>query len=319
MGRGETAAVAMNRRQFLFSPLAALPRFADVTDRSRVQYKTNSSPTREKYLIESMVGGVALFDFDGDGWLDIYFVNGAKLEDPMPAGREPDKSDPQFWNRLYRNNRDGTFTDVTKQAGVQGRFYGMGVAIGDFDNDGRPDIYVTNLGRNILYHNNGDGTFTDITEKAGVAGGGWSTGACWVDFDRDGRLDLIVSRYVEWDFSKNVWCGDRRDGYRAYCHPDQFKPVTHLVYRNNGDGTFTDVSKRSGIANSPGKGLGVAFNDFDRDGWPDILIANDSFPQQLFRNKRDGTFEEVGPRTGSRLRRGRTNLRRHGCRLCRLR
>ena len=158
----------------------------DRTVGSSVQDEQQS--TREKYLIESMVGGVALFDFDGDGWLDIYLVNGAKLEDPMPAGREPDKSDPQFWNRLYRNNRDGTFTDITKEAGVQGRFYGMGVAIGDYDNDGRPDIYVTNLGRNILYHNNGDGTFTDVTEKAGVAGGGWSTGACWVDFDRDGRL-----------------------------------------------------------------------------------------------------------------------------------
>jgi hypothetical protein len=240
-----------------------------------------------------MVGGVGLLDFDGDGWLDIYFVNGAKLEDPMPPGKQPDKSDPRFWNRLYRNHHDGTFTDITEKAGVKGHSYGMGVAIGDYDNDGRPDIYVTNLGRNILYHNNGDGTFTDVTEKAAVAGGGWSTGACWVDFDRDGRLDLIVARYLEWDFGKNIWCGERRPGHRAYCHPDQFKPVSHLVYRNNGDGTFTDVSQRSGVASCPGKGLGVAFHDYDRDGWPDILIANDSFPQQLFHNKRDGTFQET--------------------------
>lgn len=284
----------MNRRQFLFSALSApLPRFADVTQSSGVNYQTDSSATSEKYLIESMVGGVGLIDFDGDGWLDIYFVNGAKLEDPMPAGKAPDKSDRRFWNRLYRNNRDGTFSDVTEKAGVKGHSYGMGVAVADYDNDGRPDIYVTNLGRNILYHNNGDGTFTDVTEKAGVAGGGWCTGACWVDFDRDGRLDLIVARYVDWDFSKNIWCGDRRPGHRAYCHPDQFKPISHILYRNNGDGTFTDVSQQSGIGSCPGKGLGVEFNDYDQDGWPDILIANDSFPQQLFRNKHDGTFQEV--------------------------
>ena len=272
---------------------AALPRFADVTSKSGVSYTTDSSPTSQKYLIESMVGGVGLLDFDGDGWLDIYFVNGARLEDPMTPGNAPDKSDPRFWNRLYRNNRDGTFTDVTEQAGVRGHSYGMGVAVGDYDNDGLPDIFVTNLGRNILYHNNGDGTFTDVTERAGLAGGGWSTGACWVDYDLDGRLDLIVARYLDWNFDKNIWCGDRRPGFRAYCHPDQFQPVTHLVYRNNGDGTFTDVSQRSHVAASPGKGLGIAFNDYDRDGWPDILVANDSSPQQLFRNKRDGTFEET--------------------------
>jgi hypothetical protein len=285
--------MSLNRRAFLFSPLAALPRFRDVTAASGVNLRNESSATSQKYLIESMVGGAGLIDYDGDGWLDVYFVNGAKLEDPMAAGKAPDKSDPRFWNRLFRNNRDGTFTDVTEKAGVRGHSYGMGVAVADYDNDGFPDLYVTNLGRNILYHNNGDGTFTDVTDKAGVAGGGWCAGACWVDFDRDGRLDLIVARYLDWDFDKNIWCGDRKPGYRAYCHPDQFKPVTHLAYRNNGDGTFTDVSTRSGLGAAPGKGLGVAFNDYDRDGWPDILIANDSFAQQLFRNKRDGTFEEV--------------------------
>jgi hypothetical protein len=174
----------------------------------------------------------------------------------------------------------------------------MGVAVGDYDNDGRPDLYVTNLGKNILYHNNGNGTFTDVTDKAGVAGGGWSAGACWVDYDRDGRLDLIVARYLEWDFGLNIWCGAHKPGYRAYCHPDQFKPITHLVFHNNGDGTFIDVSRASRIGLAPGKGLGVAINDFDLDGWPDILIANDSFPQQLFRNNRDGTFTEMGLSAG---------------------
>jgi hypothetical protein len=257
-----------------------------------VRFVNQASHTSQKYLPESMVGGVAMLDYNKDGYLDLFFVNGAALADPMTAGQQPDKRDPRFWNRLYRNNGDGTFTDVTEAAGVRGHSYGMGVAVGDYDNDGWPDLYVTNVGRNILYHNNGDGTFTDVTEKAGVAGGGWSAGAAFVDYDRDGRLDLIVTRYLEWDFSSNVWCGEHRPGYRSYCHPDQFKPITHLVYHNNGDGTFTDVSKKCGIGSAPGKGLGIAINDFDRDGWPDILVANDSFPQQLFRNNHDGTFSE---------------------------
>ena len=297
----------MTRRHFFLGPLLArhafsqqskLPTFADITARSRITFKNEASLTSQKYLPESMCGGVAMLDYDGDGWLDLFFVNGAALEDPMPPGKQPDKSDPRYWNRLYHNNHDGTFTDVTEKAGLRGHSYGMGVAVGDYDNDGRPDIYVTNLGRNILYHNNGDGSFSDVTEKAGVAGAGWSTSACWVDYDRDGRLDLIVARYLDWDFATNIWCGARKPGYRAYCHPDQFKAVSHLVFHNNGDGSFNDVSKKCGIAMSPGKGLGVAMNDFDVDGWPDILIANDSFPQQLFRNNRDGTFTEVGLKSG---------------------
>jgi hypothetical protein len=299
--------LAFNRRSFLLGCLAGrrllgastvLPAFADVTERSGVKFKHEAGLSSQKYLLESMGGGVAMLDYDGDGWLDLFFVNGAAIKDPMPVGKIPDKSDPRYWNRLYRNNRDGTFSDVTEAAGVRGHSYGMGAAVGDYDNDGRADLYVTNFGRNILYHNNGDGTFTDVTEKAGVAGGGWSTSACWVDYDRDGRLDLIVARYLDWDFEKNIWCGARKPGYRAYCHPDQFKPISHLVFHNNGDGTFTDVSKSSRIGLSPGKGLGIAINDFDRDGWPDILIANDSFPQQLFRNNRDGTFTEAGLKTG---------------------
>ncbi len=273
-------------------------RYLDVTEKSRIQFQSNSSPTSQKYLPESMVGGVAALDYDGDGRLDVYFVNGAALSDPMASGARPNKSDPRYWNRLYHNNPDGTFSDVTEKAKVAGEMYGMGAAAGDYDNDGHPDLYVTNLGRNILYRNNGDGTFADVTDRAGVAGGGWSASAAFLDYDRDGKLDLIVTRYLEWDFEHNPYCGEKRQNYRAYCHPDQFKPISHLLYHNNGDGTFTDVSAKSGIARSPGKGLGVVVNDFDRDGWPDILVANDSFPQQLFRNRRDGTFEEVGLVTG---------------------
>lgn len=293
--------MSLNRRRFLSGALAPLllrpawgaPGFVDATARSGIRFRNQSSHTSQKYLPETMTGGVAMFDYNHDGRLDLFFVNGAALADPMPAGKEPDKSDPRFWNRLYRNNGDGTFADVTEAAGVRGHSYGMGVAVGDYNNDGYPDLYVTNLGRNILYRNNGDGTFTDVTEKAGVGGGGWSVGACFVDYDRDGRLDLIVTRYLDWDFSKNIYCGQRKPGYRSYCHPDQFQAITHLVFHNNGDGTFTDVTKKCGIGAAPGKGLGVAIGDFDSDGWPDIMVANDSFPQQLFRNNHDGTFTET--------------------------
>ncbi len=276
-----------------------LPEFRDVTKESRIAFRCEGSPTSQKYLIETMPGGVAMLDYDGDGWLDLYFVNGARLGDPQPAGKPPDKSDPRYWNRLYRNNRDGTFTDVTEKAGVRGHSYGMGVAIGDYDNDGRPDIYVTDFGSNILYHNNGDGTFTDVTGRAGVGGSGWSSSACWVDYDRDGWLDLIVTRYLDWDFSNNPWCGPKDPpGYRGYCHPASFKTIGHLVFHNNRDGTFTDVSKESGLGAVPGYGLGIAFNDYDNDGWPDILIANDNIPEQLFHNLRNGKFKEVALELG---------------------
>ena len=303
----------MNRRSFLLSALAAAPAikllgampasaisplFKDVTANSGIRFKHESSRTSQKYLPESMGAGVAMFDYDNDGWLDLFFANGAKLLDPMPRGISPDKSDPRFWNRLYHNNRDGTFTDVTEKAGLQGRWYGMGVATGDYDNDGNVDLLVTNLGGNTLYHNNGDGTFTDVTAKAGVGGSGWCTGAAFVDYDRDGRLDLIITRYVEWDFRSNIYCGEHKPGYRAYCHPDQFNSITHLVFYNNGDGTFTDVSKKCNVEGSPGKGLGVAIDDFDADGWPDIFVANDSVAEQLFRNNHDGTFTEVALLSG---------------------
>ena len=269
-----------------------LPTFVDVTASSGLDFRNEASHTSQKYLLESMVGGVAMLDFDRDGFLDLYFINGAALEDPMPEGKMPDKSDPRYWNRLYRNNGDWTFSDVTEKAGVAGDFYGQGVGVGDYDNDGFPDLFVANYGGNLLYRNRGDSTFEDVTKKAGVGGGGWSVGGAFFDYNHDGLLDLIVSRYVVWDFQDNPYCGERKPGYRSYCHPRHFEPISHLLYRNRGDGTFEDVSESSGFAAAPGKGLGLALNDYDGDGWVDVLVANDSAPQQLFRNQGDGTFSD---------------------------
>lgn len=275
-----------------------LPKFVDVTEAAGIEFRNASSATSQKYLMEAMVGGVATLDFDQDGLLDLYFVNGAALADPMPEGHAPDKSDPRYWNRLYRNEGEWRFSDVTRAAGVQGERYGQGVAAGDFDNDGFPDLFLASYGRNTLFRNKGDGTFEDVTESAGVQGGGWSAAAGFMDYDRDGNLDLFVTRYVEWSFESNPWCGERKPGYRSYCHPKQFKPITHLAYRNNGDGTFTETSESTGFGAVPGKGLGIAFNDFDRDGWIDVLVANDSYPQQLFRNVGGEKFEEVALLSG---------------------
>jgi len=273
-------------------PAAAPGHFVDITDKSGVHFQYQSSHTSKKYLIETMGAGVALFDYDNDGRLDIFLVNGTPLDDPTPLGTIPQKTGPKYWNRLYHQKLDGTFEDVTEKAGLQGEGYGMGVAVGDYDNDGNEDLYVTAYGGNRLYHNNGDGTFTDVTDKAGVRGSGWSTSAAWVDLDGDGYLDLVVLRYMEWDFN-DVWCGEHKEGYRAYCHPDYFKPISPLVYHNNGNGTFSEVAAKLDLA-KPGKGLGVAFADYDRDGHVDLFFANDSMLEFLYHNKGDGTFEEVG-------------------------
>ena len=275
-----------------------LPVYSDVTQASGVDFLNDSSSTSQKYLLESMVGGVAAFDYDGDGLLDLYFVNGAALEDPMPEGRMPDKSAPRYWNRLYRNEGGWRFTDVTASAGVRGSHFGQGVAAGDYDNDGWPDLFLASFGRNTLYRNLGDGRFEDVTESTGVGGSGWSAGAGFLDYDRDGHLDLFVSRYVEWSFADNPWCGERKPGYRSYCHPKHFAPISHLAYRNTGNGTFEDITAESGFEAAPGKGLGIAFNDYDQDGWTDVLVANDSFPQQLFRNLEGSGFEEVALLSG---------------------
>ncbi len=275
------------------TPDSATPgRFVDVTQRLGINFQHQASHTSRKYLPETMGSGVALFDYDNDGRLDIFFVNGAPLSDPTPKGTIPQKSGPKYWNRLYHQKKDGTFEDVTEKAGLQGTGYGMGVAVGDYDNDGYEDLYVTAYGGNKLYHNNGDGTFSDVTARAGVGGSGWSTSAAWVDLDGDGFLDLVVLRYLEWDFD-DIWCGEHKEGYRAYCHPDYFKPARPLVYHNNGDGTFTEVAEKLGLS-KPAKGLGVALADYDRDGHIDLFFANDSMVEYLYHNKGDGTFEEVG-------------------------
>ena len=271
--------------------------FSDITQQTKIDFKQENSATTNKYLLETMGGGVALLDYDNDGRLDVFFTNGALIDDPMPEGKLPDKSDKKFWNRLYHQNADGTFTDVTERAGLSGApqgYYSMGVAVGDYDNDGFDDIYVTGFGGNILYHNNGDGTFADVTKKAGVGGGGWSASAGFFDYDNDGNLDLFVTRYIDWTFKTNRYCGEKRPGYRAYCHPDNYDGVTNILYHNNGDGTFTDVSEKAGVANPHGKGLGVAFADYDSDGFTDIFVANDSVQCFLYHNKGNGTFNEVG-------------------------
>ncbi|HSU19146.1 MAG TPA: CRTAC1 family protein [Acidobacteriaceae bacterium] len=271
--------------------------FVDVTAASGVSFTGVASHTSHKYLIETMGSGVAMFDYDDDGREDLFFVNGATLDDPTPKGTIPKKRGPKEWNRLYHQRKDGTFQDVTEKAGVKGTGYDLGVATGDFDNDGHEDLYVTGYGGNHLYHNNGDGTFTDVTERSGTGGdhsppNTWYTSAAWVDLDNDGLLDLVVLRYVKWDFD-DVWCGEHRDGYRAYCHPDLFPAIAPIVYHNNGNGTFTDVTEKVGMA-TPGKGLGIAIADYDRDGHIDVAVANDSMPEFLFHNKGDGTFEESG-------------------------
>ena len=267
-------------------------KFVDITSASGIHFNYLSSHTPKHYLPETMGPGVTLFDYDNDGRLDILLVNGAPLQDPTPKGSIPQKTGPTYWNRLYHQKPDATFEDVTEKAGLQGVGYGMGVAVGDYDNDGFEDLYVTAYGGNKLYHNNGDGTFTDVTQKAGVAGSGWSTSAAWVDLDNDGLLDLVVLRYLQWDFD-DIWCGEHKEGYRAYCHPDVFQPISPLVYHNDGNGQFTEVSKKIGIS-KPGKGLGIAIADYDRDGHIDLFVANDSMVEFLYHNKGDGTFEEVG-------------------------
>jgi enediyne biosynthesis protein E4 len=267
-------------------------KFTDITASSGVRFQHIASHTSRKYLPETMGSGVALFDYDNDGRLDIFLVNGAPLEDPTPKGAIPQKTGPKYWNRLFHQKSDGTFEDMTEKAGLQGAGYGMGVAVGDYDNDGYEDLYVTAYGGNRLYHNNGNGTFSDVTAQAGVGGGGWSTSAAWVDLDNDGLLDLVVLRYLQWDFD-DIWCGDHKEGFRAYCHPDTFKAAVPLVYHNDGNGHFTEVAQKIGLG-APGKGLGIALADYDRDGHIDLFVANDSMPEFLFHNKGDGTFEERG-------------------------
>jgi hypothetical protein len=264
----------------------------------RIPFSLDSSETYEKHAPETMAGGVAVFDYNNDGNLDIFFANGADIVTLQ-------KSSPKYWNRLFRNNGDGTFTDVTEQAGLAGTGYDVGVAIGDYDNDGYEDIFVAGVHRNTLYHNNGNGTFTDVAEKAGLEqpdkeyGPLWSVGAAWVDVNNDGLLDLFVVNYMSWDVNKEPDC--KSEGKPEYCHPKLYKPLPNQLFLNNGDGTFTDVSAKSGIRAHPGKGMGVGIADYDGDGLQDIFVANDKLFNFLFHNKGNTRFEEVAFETGVAL------------------
>ncbi|MCY4404520.1 MAG: CRTAC1 family protein [Candidatus Poribacteria bacterium] len=263
-----------------------LIQYIDVTKEAGIIWTHIDGRSGQKYCMEMLGSGAAFFDYDADGDPDLYLVNGA----PLPG----DIIEEIPTNRLYENNGDGTFTDVTQKAGVGDIGYGHGCAVGDYDNDGNLDIYVTNYGSNRLYKNNGDATFTDVTEKAGVAEPRWSTSCAFADYDRDGYIDLYVVNYLEYNLDENPWCGIKEKDIRAYCEPDNFKAQTDTLYRNNGDGTFTDVTKLAGIFNPTGKGLGVVWGDYNNDGHSDIYIANDSTENFFFTNMGDGTFSEVG-------------------------
>ena len=276
----------------LLAPSSGYPqiRFDEITQQAGIHFQLNNGAHGQFHQLELMPGGVAVFDFDNDGCLDIYFTNGAAL----PSLR---KTGPEFYNRLYKNNCNLTFTDVTEKAGVAGDGYSMAVATADYDNDGYTDIFVAGANRNILYRNRGNGTFEDVTQKAGLAvthpkyGKMWATSAGWLDYNNDGRLDLFISNYVVWNPRTEPHCGAADQA--LYCHPDNYQGLPNQLFRNNGDGTFTDVSTRSGIGNYIGKGMGVAFADVNGDGYTDIFVANDSVRSFLFENQRDGTFKEA--------------------------
>jgi hypothetical protein len=262
--------------------------FVDVARSAGITFQHDNAASPEKYLIETMGSGCGWIDYDQNGLLDLYLVNGAATRVYSPK--------QTLRSALYRNNGDGSFADVTRKAGVGAEgLFGMGVAVGDYDNDGFPDLFVLGYGRCILYHNNGDGTFTDVSAHAGVENSGrWASSAAWFDYDNDGRLDLVIANYVDWSPERNFYCGDPGPGMRSYCHPDDFHGQPPTLYHNNGDGTFTDVSKSSGVGLKGGNGLGIVTFDYDNDGWQDIFIANDHMPNFMFRNNRDGTFREVG-------------------------
>jgi hypothetical protein len=285
----------MTRREFLWGvPLLAAGsdlgfRLTNVTAAAGIDFQHNSGAFEAKYLPETLGSGCAFLDYDGDGWLDILLVNGMDW---------PGHKKRHSTLRLYRNNRNGTFSDVTQRAGLAVEMYGMGVAVADYDNDGFPDILITAVGQNRLFKNTGKGTFVDVTEKAGLGGrSSFSTSAMWFDFDRDGHLDLFVCNYVKWSAEHDIYCSV--DGKRkSYCTPEAYHGSTCWLFRNRGDGTFEDVTAKSGIFDTTSKSLGVALVDYDRDGWPDVLVANDTQPNKLYRNLRNGTFEDVAVRAG---------------------
>ncbi|HEV8043196.1 MAG TPA: VCBS repeat-containing protein, partial [Bryobacteraceae bacterium] len=293
------AASLITRRSLLAGASAAMLgaaprpiRFVDVAKSAGITFRHENAASNQKYLIETMGAGCAWIDYDQNGLLDLYLVNSAATPAFKPAA--------PLRGALYRNNGDGTFTDVTAKAGVGAEgLFGMGVAVGDYDNDGFPDLLVLGYGRSILYHNNGDGTFTDVTAHAGVANAGqWASSAAWFDYDNDGFLDLVIANYVDWSPEHNFYCGNQGVGMRSYCHPDDYHGQAPVLFHNNGDGTFSDVSQRSGLAAKPSNGLAVVTFDYDDDGWQDIFIANDALANSLFHNNRDGTFTELAYEAG---------------------
>ena len=278
---------------------AALPadrarvRLRDVAHEAGLVFVHQNSPSARKHLIETMPGGVAVFDYDGDGRLDVFFTNGAAVP-------SLEKDDPKFSNRLFRNEGGLRFRDVTEAAGVRGAGYAMGVAAADYDNDGRTDLFVAGVHGQTLYRNLG-GRFGDVTDAAGVDGDRWAVGGGWFDYDNDGRLDLLVLNYTVWTADMDRFCGDSARGIRVYCHPKWFAPVPLSLYRNRGDGTFEDVTAKSGLARYKGRGMGLAFADYDQDGFQDVYVGNDKLPSFLLHNRRDGTFEDAALLAGVSL------------------
>ena len=270
----------------------ALIRMTNGTRHAGLDFALRNDATGRKYQVETLPGGLGVIDFDGDGWPDLFCTNGAALPSLKKTG-------PEYWNRLYRNNRDGTFSDVTAKAGLQGEGYCMGVAVGDYNNDGHEDLFVAGVHASYLYRNNGDGTFTDVTRAAGLSGPGslgrspWSVGACWIDYDNDGLLDLFISNYCDWEPGSDPICGGMQDQARAYCHPDRYRAEPMQLYHNNGDGTFTEITRRQGLPDLLGKGMGLTMADFAGDGHPGIFVANDNARNLLLRNRGKG-FEESG-------------------------
>jgi hypothetical protein len=291
------AGVAISLLAAAIAGRAAAPviHFREVAAQAGISFVLENHPTPEKHLIETIPGGIAVFDYDGDGRPDIYFTNGADIP-------SLEKSAPKYWNRLYRNLGNWKFRDVTEEAGVGGAGYSMGAAAADYDNDGRTDLFVAGVNRNTLYHNLGNGRFEDVTERAGIKSGEWAVAAGWFDYDRDGKLDLWVVHYAKWSPSFDRYCGDVARGLRIYCHPKYFDGLANTLYRNRGDGTFEDVTARAGLAQYEGRGMSVAFADYDQDGFPDVFVTNDNMPNFLFHNKGDGTFEEVALAAGTSLR-----------------
>ena len=305
--RGAGGRDASKRSEQKVSPSKPIAYFTDVAKKAGLtMVNTFGGVATKKYIIETTGTGVAIFDADNDGWPDIFIVNGTKLSEKAPAASDGKSATDAPSNHLYHNNRDGTFTDITRKAGLVHTGWGQGVCVGDYDNDGWPDMFVTYYGDNVLYHNNGDGTFTDVSEKAGVAGTGkaWGTGCAFVDYDRDGHLDLMVANYVDFDLASTPAPGERVNclwkGVPVMCGPQGLPTASNILYHNRGDGTFEELTKKAQIdRTSAAYGFSVTTLDYDDDGWPDIYVACDSTASILYHNNHDGTFKDVAVTAGA--------------------